>query len=65
MANGMVTLARATTVAELYGPAHYGSISGLMSFWITVAPAAGPTVLALLYAAAGGQYSQALLYWPW
>jgi MFS family permease len=61
MANGMLTLARATTVAELYGPAHYGSISGLMSFWITLARAAGPTLLALLYTAAGGQYTPAFV----
>jgi hypothetical protein len=41
-------------VAELYGAAHYGAISGLMSFWITLARAAGPTVVALMYTAAGG-----------
>ena len=46
-------------MADLYGTAHYGSISGVMSFWITLARAAGPTVLALLYAAAGGQYAPA------
>lgn len=53
LSNGMVTLARATTVAELYGAAHYGAISGVMSFWITLARAAGPTIVALLYTAAG------------
>ena len=50
----MLTLTRATVVAELYGPAHYGAISGVMSFWITLARAAGPTAVALLYTATGG-----------
>lgn len=54
MANGMVTLTRATVVAELYGAAHYGTINGIMSFWVTLARAAGPTAVALLYTAAGG-----------
>ncbi|MCC7360576.1 MAG: MFS transporter [Anaerolineales bacterium] len=54
MANGLLTLTRATVVAELYGAAHYGAISGLMSFWSTLARAAGPTVVALLYTATGG-----------
>jgi predicted MFS family arabinose efflux permease len=58
MANGILTLARATSVAELYGPAHYGAISGVMSFWITLARAAGPTGVALIYTAAG-QYAPA------
>jgi MFS family permease len=31
-ANGMATLARATTVAEIFGARHYGSISGAMAF---------------------------------
>jgi MFS family permease len=61
MANGMVTLARAMTVADLYGTAHYGSISGLMSFWITLARASGPTAVALLYTAAGGHYDGAFM----
>jgi predicted MFS family arabinose efflux permease len=56
MVNGVLTLSRATAVAELFGSQRYASISGMMSFWITPARAAGPTVLALLYAAAGGRY---------
>jgi MFS family permease len=59
MANGMVTLARATSVAELYGSAHYGSISGVMAFWITLARAGGPIGVALLYTAAGRRYEPA------
>jgi MFS family permease len=61
MANGMLTLARATTVAELYGSGSYGSISGLMAFWITLARAGGPSAVALLYAAAGQRYELALV----
>jgi Major Facilitator Superfamily len=30
-ANGMATLARATTIAEIFGPRHYGSISGAIA----------------------------------
>jgi hypothetical protein len=60
VANGMLTLARATSVAELYGSAHYGRLSGLMSFWITLARAGGPSVLAMLYVAAGQRYEPAL-----
>ena len=47
--NGVLTLARATSVADLCGTALYGAISGLMSFWITLGRAAGPTAVALLY----------------
>lgn len=43
MANGIVTLAWATTVAEHCGTAHYSRINGLMAFRITLARAAGPT----------------------
>jgi len=61
MANGMLTLARATTVAELYGSAHYGRISGLMAFWITLARAGGPSAVALAHAVAGQRYEPALV----
>lgn len=61
MANGMLTLARATAVAELYGSAHYGRISGLMAFWITLARAGGPSAVAWFYAAAGQRYELALV----
>jgi len=61
MANGVLTLARATGVADLFGSAHYGSLSGVMAFWITLARAAGPSAVALLYAAAGRRYEWALL----
>src|SRR6185369_17670152 len=52
--NGMATLARATIVAEIFGAANYGSISGAMSVGSTMARAAGPVVSSLLLAALGG-----------
>jgi cyanate permease len=39
---GAVTPMRAALVAEFYGPAHYGSISGVLAFCITMARALGP-----------------------
>jgi MFS family permease len=59
MANGMLTLARATTVAERFGSANYGSINGLMAFWVTIARAAGPSAAALGYAIANNHYELA------
>jgi MFS family permease len=53
MGNGMTTLARAAAVADLYGPAGYGTIAGVMGAVTTVARAAAP-VAAALYAAAAG-----------
>jgi MFS family permease len=52
--NGMATLARATIVAEIFGPLHYGSISGAMSVGATMARAAGPVTSSLLLGILGG-----------
>jgi MFS family permease len=52
--NGMATLARATIVAEIFGPLHYGSISGAMSVGSTMARAAGPVTSSLLLGVLGG-----------
>lgn len=41
-ANGISTLTRATTVAELYGPEHYGSISAVVAAVSAVAGAGAP-----------------------
>src|SRR5207248_10268941 len=49
MGNGMLTLAQVTAVADLYGSTYYGSINGVMAFWITLASAAAPTGVAVLY----------------
>jgi predicted MFS family arabinose efflux permease len=53
MGNGMTTLARAAAIADLYGPAGYGTIAGVMGAVTTVARAAAP-VTAAVYAAAVG-----------
>lgn len=39
---GLATLARASLVADLYGPARYGTISGVLTLLYTLAQAAGP-----------------------
>ena len=53
-ANGMATLARATTVAEICGPRHYGSISGALALGANGARAIAPVGAALLQVALGG-----------
>ena len=53
-ANGMATLARATTLAELFGPAHYATISGAVALGANGARALGPVGASLLYAWLGG-----------
>jgi len=53
-ANGMATLARATTVAEIFGRRHYGSISGAIAVASNGARALGPVGASLLYAWLGG-----------
>lgn len=49
MSNGMVTLLRAARVAELFGSAAYGSITGVMALWATLARAAAPVGAGALY----------------
>ena len=51
---GAITPARAALVAELYGPAHYGRISGVLALVLASARAAAPVGASLVYAAAGG-----------
>ncbi len=53
-ANGMATLARATTLAEVFGPAHYASISGAIALGANGSRALGPVGAAVLYAVLGG-----------
>jgi MFS family permease len=53
-ANGMATLARATTLAEVFGAAHYASIGGAVALGANGARAAGPLGASLLHAALGG-----------
>lgn len=54
VANGMATLARATTLAELFGPAHYATISGAVALGANGARALGPVGAAVLYTLLGG-----------
>lgn len=46
---GAITPARAALVAELYGPAHYGSINGVLALSTTLARAAAPLGAGALY----------------
>lgn len=51
---GAVTPMRAALVAEFYGAAHYGSISGVLAFCVTVARALGPVSVGLAFDHFGG-----------
>jgi len=53
-ANGMATLARATTIGEIFGPRHYGSISGAVALGTNGARAVAPFAAALLQVWLGG-----------
>jgi MFS family permease len=53
-ANGMATLARATIIAELFGPRHYGAIAGAIALAANGARAVGPVGAASLQSALGG-----------
>ena len=49
MGFGAITPMRASLVAEFYGPAHYGSISGVLAFFLTGARAGGPLAAGIAY----------------
>jgi sugar phosphate permease len=51
---GVVTLMRAGLVAEFWGRAHYGSISGTLALFLTGARALAPVGAGIAYAVAGG-----------
>ncbi|HEY6890575.1 MAG TPA: MFS transporter [Solirubrobacter sp.] len=53
MGNGMATLARATTIADLYGSGAYGAIASVAGAMTTGARAVGPFAAALYAAAVG------------
>lgn len=59
-ANGMSTLARASSVGEIFGPRHYGAISGAMALGANGARAVGPVGASLLVIAVG---SYERLFW--
>jgi MFS family permease len=53
MGNGMATLSRATSIADLYGAASYGTIAGVTASMTTAARAVGPFAAAVWAAAVG------------
>jgi MFS family permease len=53
MGNGMGTLARATAIADLFGPGAYGTISSVAAALTTAARAGGPVAAALVAAVVG------------
>jgi MFS family permease len=59
-ANGMATLARATSVAEIFGTRHYGAIAGAVALGANGARAVGPVGASLLWVALG---SYAAVFW--
>jgi len=52
-ANSAMTPARASLVAELYGSARYGSISGVLALFITGARALAPVAVGVLHDSIG------------
>ena len=53
-ASGAVTLARASAVADFYGPAHYGSIGGVVGMFVTGARTLAPVGAGAMSAALDG-----------
>ena len=60
MGNGAATLVRATGIAELFDPAVYGRIGGLVALFTAVARASGPIAAALAYQKLG---SYSAVFW--
>jgi MFS family permease len=52
-AKGCLTLVRPAFVADLYGPAHYASIAGVLAFAVTLAQATAPLGAGVAYDAIG------------
>lgn len=59
VSNGASTLSRAGLIAELYGPASYGSINGVLALIVAVVGALASLLVGAVYAAAG-DYTAAL-----
>lgn len=51
---GALTLIRADMMADRYGRAHFGAISGMLALWLVGARALAPVGIGLLVTAAGG-----------
>lgn len=54
LGDGASTPARAELLAERFGPAHYGVISGIVALFLAGARAAGPYAASLAWEAGGG-----------
>lgn len=52
--NGVMTILRATSIAEIFGAQGYGAINGAIAFPVTVARALAPSLAALIWVATGG-----------
>lgn len=61
LANGASTLARAGLVADTFGGAHFGTISGSMTTLIAVAQTVAPLAVGALRVATGGYLASLLL----
>jgi len=53
LGNGAATILRAAGLAEMFGPARYGRVSGLAALFATLGRAAGPVAASALVAAGG------------
>ena len=53
LANGTMSLAKAALIADVYGPAHYGSISGNLTTLTSISAMLAPLGVGLLYDIAG------------
>ena len=54
MGMGMTALLQASRVAEFFGSAHYGTISGILAGWLTGARAVAPVTAGWLHGVFGG-----------
>ena len=52
-ASGAVTIARASTIADFYGPNHYGSIGGVAGMFVTGARTLAPVGAGAMFASLG------------
>ncbi|HSF32842.1 MAG TPA: MFS transporter [Candidatus Tectomicrobia bacterium] len=57
---GAMTPARAALVADLFGPAHYGKINGVLALFVTGSRAFAPVTAGIVYDFAGGYE---LVFW--
>ncbi len=55
--NGMLTLLRASLIADLFGRANYGAIAGVASFFVLASFAAAPLVASAVAGTSGGYAS--------